>query len=79
MDIKKIEIAGSKRAHRDWVNKRNLGMNQATAQRTSVKPAAAIKAPKPIDAAHEDFSACQELFPKPTTSLCSFISRLSGR
>jgi hypothetical protein len=54
-------------------------MNQAAAARTNVKLAAAIKAPKAIDTAHEDFSACQELFPNSTTSLRSFISRLSAR
>jgi hypothetical protein len=38
-------------------------MNQAKPERTSVKPASAIKTPKAIDTANDDFSAGQELFP----------------
>jgi hypothetical protein len=73
VEINKVENAASKQAPRDWVNQRNLGMNQATVERTSVKLAAAIKKAKAIDNAHEDFSAGPKVFPYPNISLGSFI------
>jgi len=50
-------------------------MNQATAEKTSVKLAAAIKTPRTIDTAHEDFSATPGLYPSLITSLFSSILR----
>ena len=73
MEINKIGIASSKWRHGEWV--RNLGMNQATSQRTSVKLATEIKAPKAIDIAHDDFSAGHELLPNHAAGLRSRITR----
>lgn len=73
MEINKIEIASSKWRHRESV--RNLGMNQATIQRTSVKLTPAIKAPKAIDIAHDDFCAGHELLPNHAAGLRSRITR----
>jgi hypothetical protein len=75
--IKHTEIAGSKLAHRESTKPRNLGMNQATPERTNVKPASAINAPKINDVPHDDFSAGQELSPSDTAGLCSTIARVS--
>jgi hypothetical protein len=56
-------MAGSARLHREAVKSKNLGINQPTAERTSVKLATAIKTPKTIDIARrEDFSAGHDLF-----------------
>jgi hypothetical protein len=51
-------------------------MNQAKPERTSVKPASAIKTPKAIDIANDDFSAGQELFPLNAGGLCSLTAHL---
>jgi hypothetical protein len=56
MDRISTEIAGRTRAHLDSAIRRNLGINVATVQRMSVKLAPAIKVPKTIDFAHDDFS-----------------------
>jgi hypothetical protein len=56
-------MAGSTRPQREAVKSKNLGINQPTAERTSVKLATAIKAPKTIDISRrEDFSAGHDLF-----------------
>jgi hypothetical protein len=52
MQIINIEIAGSRWPHRESIRRKNLGMNQATAERTNVKLAAASKTPKAMDIAH---------------------------
>ncbi len=50
--MNKIEITGSKRAHLESRKLRNFGMNQASADKSSVNPAAAISVPEAIDIAH---------------------------
>ena len=79
MTIKHTEIAGSKWAHRESTKPRNLGMNQATPEKTKVKPASAINPPKANeDMAHDVFSACQGLSPRDMAGLCSPIFPLNS-
>ncbi len=60
--MKRSEIAVSKWDHRESTNRKNTGINQARAQRISVKAAAAINAPAAIDIAHWDLSVGKALF-----------------